>query len=155
MPSGARRLSLRRWAGDLSRVLIVCGLVSVASAAAPVDSLPKVDAVSAPKSVFTDEANFGKDPFFPKSSRRIATAPVSHNPQTTEVPDRIFVLKGISVNKDKRLALINNYTLAAGEEAEIKVEGHTVRVRCVEVRERSVIISVRGANKELTLRPGI
>jgi hypothetical protein len=155
LPSGALRLLLRRWAGSLSRVLIVCGLVSVASAAAPANSLPKVDTVSVPKSVFTDDASFGKDPFFPKSSRRAAAAPVVTNPQTAEVPDRVFILKGISVNKDRRLALVNNYTFAAGEEAEIKIEGRSIRVRCLEVRERSVVISVRGASKEIFLRPGI
>jgi hypothetical protein len=127
----------------------------MASAAGPTTALPKVDAPAAAKSVFTDDANFGKDPFFPKSGRRIATAPVASNPQITEVPDRIFILKGISVNKDRRLALINNYTFAAGEEAEVKVEGRMVRVRCVEVRERSVVISVRGVAKEIFLRPGI
>jgi hypothetical protein len=35
---------------------------------------------------------------------------------------------------------------------EIKVEGRKLRVRCLEVRERSVVIRVSGATKELFLR---
>ncbi len=111
------------------------------------------DAPAAQKSTFTDSAGFGRDPFFPNSSRRKNTA----TPQKFsggDVPNTI-VLKGLSGTAQKRLAMINNYTMAAGEEAEIRAGGQIFRVQCVEIRERSVMLSVNGMEpKELKLRTG-
>jgi thiol-disulfide isomerase/thioredoxin len=65
-----------------------------------------------------------------------------------------FVLKGISGTKDRRLALVNNQTLGAGDVAGVKVDGKVVRVRCVEIRERSVVLAIEGqpGTREVQLR---
>jgi hypothetical protein len=62
-----------------------------------------------------------------------------------------IVLKGISGTVDKRLAIINNKTFEAGEEGELRIGGHLTKVKCVEVREKSVVISINGVNRELFL----
>lgn len=65
-----------------------------------------------------------------------------------------LVLKGISGPKQNRLALINNQTFSAGETMMIQVSGQPVKVRCVEVREKSVVVAVAGekSHRELKLR---
>lgn len=114
------------------------------SAAAPAGS---------PKSEFIDDVSFGKDPFFPHSSRRPKTLVKTSDVESARpnVPDFI-TLKGISVLKDKKLAIINNYTLGEGEEFTLKAVGQPLKVKCVEIKEKSVIVSVNGATKELPLR---
>ena len=123
---------------------------------------PKVDVVmpgqpSGFVSVFKDDRNFGKDPFFPKSTRRSQQATVATNwvPREGELPAGM-VLKGLSGTKDKPLAIINNYTFAEGEEAEVRVIHQLFRVKVIEIKERSVIISVNGTPpRELALRQGL
>ena len=117
-----------------------------------------VPAGSTFKSVFINDPSFGRDPFFPNSSRR-PLAPTNtvvevFTPPPPVVPDDIF-LKGVNILKDRRLAIVNNYTVAQGEEFELKLKGKIYRVRCVEVKERSAVIRVDGVNKELPLRPGL
>jgi len=58
------------------------------------------------------------------------------------------------VVKDKRLAIINNYTLATGEEFSLRYGAQVVKVKLVEVKEASAVVSANGATKELTLRAG-
>ena len=137
-------------------VLLLCLLAVAATARAaqpqPVAPLPEDPA--AYKSVFVDSPGFGRDPFFPNSKRRQHVATVKALP-IGEIPSAI-VLKGLSGTAQKRLAVINNYTLAAGEETEIRAGGQLYRVRCDEIRERSVMISINGTEpKELKLRSGL
>lgn len=111
------------------------------------------------KSVFINDPAFGRDPFFPNSSRRPLATTTNMVvdiivPPAPTVPDDIF-LKGVNILKDRRLAIVNNYTVAQGEEFELKLKGKTYRVRCVEVKDRSAVIRVDGVNKELPLRPGL
>ena len=110
------------------------------------------------KSVFINDPSFGRDPFFPNSSRRplvVTNAVVEvYTPPPPSVPEDIF-LKGVNILKDRRLAIVNNYTVAQGEEFELKLKGKIYRVRCVAVKERSAVISVDGVNKELLLRLGL
>lgn len=111
------------------------------------------------KSVFINDPLMGRDPFFPNSSRRRALVPTNavveaFTPPPPAVPEDIF-LKGVNILKDRRLAIVNNYTVAQGEEFDLKLKGKTYRVQCVEVKERSVVIRVDGINKELPLRPGL
>ena len=63
-------------------------------------------------------------------------------------------LKGISGPANRRLALINNESLLAGETATIKIDGQSLTIHCIEIREKSVVISVKGFpdNKELFLK---
>ena len=81
------------------------------------------------KSVFINDSSIGRDPFFPNSSRRRVLAPTNaavelHTPPPPTVPDDIF-LKGVNILRDRRLAIVNNYTVAQGEEFELKLKGKT------------------------------
>ena len=122
-------------------------------------SLPPTETVI-PKSVFVDDANHGKDPFFPNSTRRLEALPriaVTNTVSPVNVLwDQLF-LKGISGTKEQRLALINSATVAEGELAELRVGQHILKLRCREIRERSVLIELVDSReiRELKLREGI
>jgi len=62
-------------------------------------------------------------------------------------------LTGLSGAAARRLAIVNNQTLAAGETARVKLQGGEVKVFCKEIRAKSVIVQVEGAReaKELFL----
>jgi hypothetical protein len=115
-------------------------------------------AIAGPLSVFVNHPGFGKDPFFPKSTR----VPVVKTNDVIEsfvapppaVPDEIL-LKGINLLKDRRFCILNNRTVTAGEEFDLKLKGKVYKVRCVEIRDKSVVISVNGMSKELPLRNGL
>jgi len=134
--------------------MIACLLLARSSWA---DTKPVAPIVAAtgPRSVFVDQPDFGKDPFFPRSSRRpkVVQRTTDVEPTRAVVPDFI-VLKGISVLKERKLAIINYYTAAEGEEFSLKFNGQVVKVKCVEIKDRSVIVSVNGATKEIPLREG-
>lgn len=136
---------------------VLLGLLLVtgtARSAQPQPTTPKVDLPAPEKSVFADAAGFGRDPFFPNSKRRqnVATPKAII---TGDIPNGI-VLKGLSGTPQKRLAVINNYTVAEGEETELRAGGQYFRVRCVEIRDGSVMISVNGMEpKELKMRTGL
>jgi len=101
------------------------------------------------KSVFVNNAGFGKDPFFPTSTRRGAVKGPVTQPDLPVVP--LLSLKGISGQKGHRLAIINNRTFEVGEEAELKFGGQSLRVRCVEIRDDGVTVNVNGQNQKLLL----
>jgi hypothetical protein len=139
-------------------LLCACG---ARAAQAPVPVLPRMDDASAGKSVFVDDPRFGKDPFFPKSTRHvpqvvqptIALSPVSAFPQIANA----IALKGISGLPGKRLAMLNNRTLEVGEQAEFRINNQLVKIHCVEIREKSVVIGLEGTTdtKEIFLRSGM
>lgn len=125
-------------------LLLLC--LPAARAAQPVIVAPP-EAAPLPKSVFMDDPQFGKDPFFPASTRR--GAQILKTSATVVIPD--LTVKGISGTKERRLAIINNRTFEVGEEAELKVSGQLVKIRCVEIREKSVLLEVNGQAKALSL----
>jgi protein disulfide-isomerase len=57
-----------------------------------------------------------------------------------------------SINKVRKLALINNQTLSVGETAKVRLGDGEVKVRCEEIREKSVVVTVNGQRQELALR---
>jgi len=65
-------------------------------------------------------------------------------------------LKGISGKANARFALINNQTIGAGESAKIKVGDSVVTVKCLEIHDDYVLVSVNGTNdrRELRMRGG-
>jgi thioredoxin-related protein len=83
----------------------------------------------------------------------IPRKPVAFVPIPPAVATRYsqLALKGISGSKDRRMALINNETLMAGEKARVKVQDTQVEVLCKEIREDSVLIVVDGKQVELKL----
>jgi hypothetical protein len=142
----------------VAAALLLC---AGASRAAQAPILPQMDDASAGKSVFVDDPRFGKDPFFPKSTRRvpqvvqptIASSPVSAFPQIANA----IALKGISGLPGKRLAMLNNRTIEVGEQAEFKINNQLVKIHCVEIREKSVVIGLEGTTetREIFLRSGM
>ena len=139
------------------------GLFALAMAAAPDVSLAATapatveSPAAAPKAVFNSQPSFGKDPFFPTSKRRIRVAVVDRGgPQVQKsgVPDWV-VLKGFSVQKDRKLVIINNYTVEVGEEFTLKANGQPRKFKIIEIKDNSVINECDGITKELQLRPGI
>jgi hypothetical protein len=113
-----------------------------------------------PQSTFADKSDSGRDPFFPSSSRRRATlvrvAPTNNVNQFNALLDKLS-LKGISGTIGQPLALINSSTVAEGELAEIRCGHQFVKIRCVEIRDRSVLVELDGTRetKEIKLREGI
>lgn len=69
----------------------------------------------------------------------------------TRVPDTL-VLKGLSGSGAHRFALINDATLAAGEQARVRVGDSNVVVRCEEIRQASAVVRVAGSPGSLELQ---
>jgi thiol-disulfide isomerase/thioredoxin len=67
-----------------------------------------------------------------------------------------LTLKSISGAGTKKLALINNQTLAAGESAKVRLGAGEIKLRCEEIRDKSVVVTVDGKpeRKELRLKDG-
>jgi hypothetical protein len=131
------------------------------AAASPVISESEKDGQDPFRSIFISDKAFGRDPFFPNSSRRKFDPVPMHNAPTNWVPVSVdsgfdqFALRGVSHSANGRLALVNYSSMAEGEEKEFKVANQVVKVRCVSIRDRSVVISIKGHTKELFLREGL
>jgi len=101
-------------------------------------------------SVFIDDPSFGKDPFFPESTRRKVTP--TNGSEVVRVPTASLELKGLSGPEHRRLAIINNYTFGVGEEYDIRLDDKSVKVRCLQIRDDSVVVTVGGITRELHLK---
>jgi hypothetical protein len=101
------------------------------------------------RSVFVIPAgpNEGRDPFFPASTRPYEKAQVAVQTHIADITS--LVLKGISGPVDSRLAIINNRTFAIGDEQDIATPQGRIRVRCVEIKNDSVVIESSGQRQEL------
>ena len=103
-----------------------------------------------PRSVFATEGATGKDPFFPNSIRRI-----KRDDSGKQLPTRDFSallkLTGIAGGV-KPIATINNLTFAVGEEQEVKVDGGKAKIRVLEIREKSVVISIEKQPQPVELK---
>lgn len=132
-----------------------------ATAAAPPAQNPAPAAkapVVFPQSVFVDDLTKGKDPFFPSTSRRVdkaavAAAAAAANSQTATAKPTVeqVQLKGILDSANRRLALINNRTFAAGEQAEVKTAAGKLRLQCLEIRSHSVVVQLAGETQRREL----
>lgn len=122
---------------------------------AGLNPIPTLVPGGAPRSEFTDDLGFAKDPFFPNSPRRPKAVVRTVEPEVARpnVPE-FLTLRGISNIQGRKLAIINNYTVAEGEDFSLRSGTQTIRVKCVEIKDRSAIINVNGATKELSLRAG-
>ena len=100
------------------------------------------------KSEFTDDPQFGRDPFYPTSQRRRGQRTVTPI-LTPDAPVTELTLKGISGSVQRPLAIINNRTFAVGESADMKVNNQILKVRCVEINDKVVKITINGVPKEL------
>jgi len=72
---------------------------------------------------------------------------------STPVPDTL-ALKGISKSGRGRLALINNATLAEGEEARVRVGTSNIMVRCLAILDDQVRLQLPGKTNAVELRLG-
>ena len=63
-----------------------------------------------------------------------------------------LALKGILWSKTRPLALINNHTFAANEEGKVRLGQSNVLIRCVAIREDSVVVQIVGSGGQQTLR---
>jgi hypothetical protein len=65
-----------------------------------------------------------------------------------------LILRTILGTGNRRLALINNVTLAAGEEGRARVGTNLVRLKCVDMGDDWVVLEVEGATGHQVLRLG-
>jgi len=56
-----------------------------------------------------------------------------------------LVLRGISWNQSRPLAVINDRTFGAKEEGKVRVGGTNLVIRCLEIRSNSVVVQARGS----------
>jgi hypothetical protein len=96
------------------------------------------------KSVFDDDANSTKDPFFPKSRRRLAKAssgrPAHEAPRMADLHFR-----GVIGSPGRYIAMINDKTFAVGEKSQVLVgPGQYLVVKVNKITEKSVNVSVDG-----------
>jgi hypothetical protein len=112
-------------------------------------SAPAAATNAVPRSVFVvpKTPNEGRDPFFPTSARpyEVKTQAV----QTHFADISSLVLKGVSGPLDHRLAIINNRTLAVGDEQDITTSQGRLHIRCVEIKNNSVVLEIGGERHEL------
>ncbi|HKW28630.1 MAG TPA: tetratricopeptide repeat protein [Verrucomicrobiae bacterium] len=91
-----------------------------------------------------------------EAKERVATF-TPHVAAKSELPEPAWVkqieLSGLSGPPNHRLAVVDNQTLAVGDSVVLKVAGKSVSVRCLEIREKSVLVQIEGLDKptELTL----
>jgi hypothetical protein len=108
--------------------------------------------VKIPVSIFVWPSNRaeGRDPFFPKSDypypRAISKQPLTNAPVT-------LILNGIS----RGLAMINGRTFSEGEEGDVNTNAGKKRVRCLKIKEDSVLVELlpEGERQMLKLRGGL
>jgi hypothetical protein len=103
------------------------------------------------KSDFVDAPSGGKDPFFPNTRRFDPKPPEVFQATPLDILKNLF-LKGICGRKDRMLALINNRTLEVGEEGEYRQGGLAIRIRVVEITDKSVSFTIDGSKDRLELR---
>jgi hypothetical protein len=81
-------------------------------------------------------------------AQRRAAAFIPHQPKASEMPEPSWVkqikLNGISGTPERRLAMINGKTLEKGDQASLTLGAKTITVRCIEIRQSSVLISIDG-----------
>jgi hypothetical protein len=122
---------------------------------APAKSDKAAPAVSAvlleptfPKAVFDVTVKGIKDPFFPHSLRQAVVIPITG----PAISPGVFVLKGFSGPLNQRLAIINNRTVAAGEDAEVTTVAGKIKIQCLAIKENSVLIRVEKQPDPIELR---
>jgi hypothetical protein len=149
----------RRTGLFLAAAILLPGILRAAVApnggSATLATAPSPTPAVCPKAIFADDALGGKDPFFPDSQRRRPQVQIA--PVNTGTPSSgawgLLQLKGISRDKDRKLALINNATLAEGEKAPVRLNnGQSIMIQCLEIRERAVLISIEGVKEAREIR---
>jgi hypothetical protein len=115
-------------------------------AAAPVAQPAAPEVVSRSAFVVPTNPKDGRDPFFPNSTRLYETVSAAR-PHAGDVS--LLVLKGISGPPDHRLVIINNHTFGVGDEENLVTPRGRIHIRCVEIKDSSVVIESAGQRHEL------
>ena len=112
----------------------------------------KVQKVDIPLSVFED-AQERKDPFFPNAEYRLNTAKKSENISGGMAFLKQLKLTGFGGIGNKRWAMINGVSIYQNESAKIGVGGQFRNITCLEMKDNSVTIGIKGgtARHELKL----
>lgn len=106
------------------------------------------DELPIPLSVFDVSLKPTKDPFFPLSTRQPFPKAVTNAPPSVTASS--FVLKGVDWSSHP-LALLNNRTVAAGEDAEVTTISGKVKVRCLEIKPTSIILLIKSQSEPLEI----
>ncbi len=101
-----------------------------------------------PLAVFDVASKPTHDPFFPLSLRKPVADTTNAAPAFSA---SAFTLKGLSGSTGRRLALINNRTIASGENAEITTPSGKIKIRCLEVKESSVVIRAESQSEPVEI----
>jgi hypothetical protein len=94
-------------------------------------------------------------------AKKRVVAFTAHKPTKDGLPEsgalKKLKLSGLAGPANNRLAIINGATFAKGETQHIKIDGMPFALRCVEIREGSVIVAIEGEDKprELFMKTGI
>ncbi len=161
------------WAVAISTILFAAHVLgATAKPTKPANPLPETKAATnapvvfvVPLSEFVDDFKTGRDPFFPSSQRRNPPDTTRHKgtgmdtnppPSLVVVSPKSFLamltLKGISKGaKGRKFAVISDYTFAPGESFFVRLSGARYRVKCEEIRDQTVVISVEGVEATRTL----
>jgi hypothetical protein len=94
----------------------------------------------------------GKDPFFPRSLRPYATAPVTVVSNVPALPPPVELkINGTSGSEERPLVIINNVTFGVGDSGEVTSGGRRVRIQCLEISlsEGKATIEVQGGRRVL------
>lgn len=137
--------------------------------------------VAFPKSTFLTTLEAGQDPFFPSSQRRLPKAPEPPKVKPPLLPPAVILvppptpvvvppldligsakltLRGLSGTKTRRVAVLHtgarSYDFFKGDSTLIRLPNdQQLKVRCVDIRERSALFEAGGETKELFLREGV
>lgn len=98
-----------------------------------------------PKSEFEDSLPNGRDPFFPK----FQAVPTTVSTNAIRTASSLLVVKGMSVRGTSRLVVIGSaidigksWSLEPGDEREIILGNSRVKLRCDEIRDDVVVVSL-------------
>ena len=120
---------------------------SSASGIAPTNTSPEKIDVTKSTFVVPSSPAMGRDPFYPNSVRLkpkiVAVKPTGETP---------LVLKTLLGTTERRLAQINNQIFAEGDQYDVTTPDGRTTVRCIQIRDDSVIVEVAGKQRELRMR---
>ena len=88
-----------------------------------------------------------------KPVRREPEQVIPPGPAPVRGPDKL-VLRSLLGAGNRRLALINNVTLAVGEEGRAHVGTNVVRLRCLELGDDWAVVQIQGSEERPVLRLG-
>jgi|SRR6185503_8866528 len=134
------------------------GVPSAASSAGKPAAVPAPEPEApSPRSAFVIDPQFGRDPFFPKTTR-FAFVPKTNSVAVTttssQFPDEIRV-QGFSNQREKLIVILNGKSITKGERIELPIRGQRVGVRCVDLTEKTILLEANGVTKELPLPAAI